>query len=141
MTELLYLHDHYLKEFDATILEIPDSKSVVLDRTALYPRGGGQPADRGVISLKDGTKNVVVDSSKEGERVIHVIAEPIPSDKVGERVHCSLDWPLRYLHMRYHTALHILSGVVFLKFGARIIRGTDLSGQVATRFQLGLPRQ
>ncbi len=70
MTELLYLEDHYLKEFDARVLEIPGSNSIVLDRTALYPRGGGQPSARGSIQM-NGTKFDVIDSSKQENRVVH----------------------------------------------------------------------
>jgi len=136
MTEFLYLQDHYLKEFDAKILEIPDSKSVVLDRTAIYPKGGGQPSDHGVISIKNGTKYTIIDSSKQGETIVHIILEPFSTALAGEQVHCSLDWPLRYSHMRYHTALHILSGVVFLKFGARITGGQIYADRARLDFSL-----
>jgi len=53
LTEMLYLYDHYLREFEAAIIEIPDLRSVVLDRTALYPRGGGQPSDKGELFLAE----------------------------------------------------------------------------------------
>ena len=65
MTELLYLNDHYLKEFDGTIVEIPDEKSIVLDRTAIYPRGGGQPSDRGTLLTQDQVRLEVIESQKE----------------------------------------------------------------------------
>ena len=136
MTEFLYLQDHYLKEFDAKILEIPDSRSVVLDRTAIYPKGGGQPSDQGIISIKDGTRYTIKDSSKQGEKIVHVILESFPTNIAGEQVHCSVNWPLRYSHMRYHTALHILSGVVFLKFGARITGGQIYADRARLDFSL-----
>jgi misacylated tRNA(Ala) deacylase len=140
MTELLYLGDHYLREFDARILELPSAGSIVLDRTALYPKSGGQPSDRGTVILKDGDRLVVADSAKEGNRVIHFLESPIPnaklSDLIGQEVHCTIDWPLRYLHMRYHTALHILSGVVFLKFGARITGGQIYPDRARLDFSL-----
>lgn len=123
MTSLLYLDDHYLKEFQAKIIEVPDPKSVVLDRTAIFPRGGGQPSDHGVINLKDGSTFNVIDSSKDDDRVVHHLATQIGGERVGETVHCSVDWNLRYLHMRYHTAVHILSGVVYHRFGAKITGG------------------
>jgi misacylated tRNA(Ala) deacylase len=125
MTELLYLFDHYLKEFDATILEISDSKTIVLDRTAFYPRGGGQPSDRGKLLLENGTTFEVIESSKGEGKVLHQISAEITDRQVpvGKRVHGVIDWDLRYKHMRHHTALHILSGVVFLKFNARITGG------------------
>ena len=123
MTSLLYLDDHYLKEFEAKIVEVPDTKSLVLDRTAIFPKGGGQPSDHGVICLKDSMTFEVVDSSKDADKVVHHLTTSIGSERVGENVHCSLDWKLRYFHMRYHTAVHILSGVVYHKFGAKITGG------------------
>jgi misacylated tRNA(Ala) deacylase len=128
LTDLLYLADHYLKEFDATILEIPDSKTIVLDRTAIYARGGGQPSDRGKLLLEDaGTLLAVIEASKNEGKVLHRIATELSesqrSDFVGRKVRGSIDWELRYKHMRHHTALHILSGIVFLKFNARITGG------------------
>lgn len=123
MTELLYLYDHYLKEFDATVVEIPDSKSVVLDKTAFYPRGGGQPSDNGKIVFDDGVVFEVTESSKSEDRVLHILNSEIGPERKGERANCTINWTLRYLHMRYHTALHILSGVAFRSFGARITGG------------------
>lgn len=127
MTELLYLSDHYLKEFDAGVVEVPDAKTLVLDRTAMYARGGGQPSDRGKLILEDGVIFDVVESTKSEGKVLHHIGAEISEDQrsalVGKRVHGVIDWDLRYKHMRHHTALHILSGVVFLKFNARITGG------------------
>lgn len=121
MTELIYLYDHYLKEFDATIIEIPDPQSIVLDRTAIYPRGGGQPSDRARLLLEDQEFEVTEATKSEG-RVLHRIASPI-GNMLGRKVRGTIDWDLRYKHMRHHTALHILSGVVFLKFNAKITGG------------------
>jgi misacylated tRNA(Ala) deacylase len=127
MTEMLYLYDHYLREFNATVVEFPDNKSVVLDRTLIYPRGGGQPSDKGTLTFESGRKVIVSESSKDHERVTHVLAEVLTPDELlklkGTRVKGAVDWELRYKHMRHHTALHILSGVVFQKFGSRITGG------------------
>ncbi|MCL5067214.1 MAG: alanyl-tRNA editing protein [Thaumarchaeota archaeon] len=127
MTQFLFLDDHYLKEFDAKIVEIPDEKSIVLDRTALYPRGGGQPSDHGTLILQDGRKISVSESVKDHDRIIHVVAPTLSSNDRetlnGTAVHGLVDWDLRYKHMRHHTALHILSGVVYHKFNARITGG------------------
>ncbi len=123
MTELLYLDDHYVREFDAVVVEIPDSKSVILDRTALYPRGGGQPSDHGKIVFDDGVDCEVTESTKSENGVVHSLASEVGQERKGGKVHCNVDWSLRYLHMRYHTALHILSGVAFLGYGAKITGG------------------
>ncbi len=128
MTDLLYLNDHYLKEFDATVVEVPEDQSVVFDRTAVYPRGGGQPSDHATITLQDQiTELETIDSMKSPERVVHQLSSRIPDELrpglVGKNLHVVLDWDLRYKHMRHHTALHILSGIVFQKFGAKITGG------------------
>ena len=127
MTQFLFLDDHYLKEFDAKIVEIPDEKSIVLDRTALYPRGGGQPSDHGTLILQDDKKIGVSESVKDHDRIIHIVAPTLSSNDRetlnGTPVHGLVDWDLRYKHMRHHTALHILSGVVYHKFNARITGG------------------
>jgi misacylated tRNA(Ala) deacylase len=126
MTELLYLNDHYLKEFDATVAELPDSHSIVLDRTAVYPRGGGQPSDHASLTFL-AEKFVTLESTKTPEKVIHQLSADLTeaqrSSLLNCQVHVSLDWELRYKHMRHHTALHILSGVVFHKFNAKITGG------------------
>jgi misacylated tRNA(Ala) deacylase len=128
LTELLYLNDHYLKEFDAVIVSSPSNTTLILDRTAIYPRGGGQPSDHGSLVLEgSGLKLGVVESSKGPEGVVHelstAIPDPVSKGLPGKRVHAIIDWELRYKHMRHHTALHILSGVVFHKYAARITGG------------------
>jgi misacylated tRNA(Ala) deacylase len=126
LTELLYLYDHYLKEFDAIIVEVPEPNSVVLDRTAIYARGGGQPSDHGKL-LRGDSALVVLEATKSEGKVVNKISralsEQAKEDLLGRQVHGVIDWDLRYKHMRHHTALHILSGVVFLKFNARITGG------------------
>jgi len=128
MTELLFLNDHYMKEFDATILEVPSVNSLVLDRTAIYPRGGGQPSDRGWLEIEDGGPRFeTLESSKENGKAVHQITSQISdlerSRLVGKKVRGTIDWDLRYKHMRHHTALHILSGVVYHQFQSRITGG------------------
>ena len=126
MTELLYLYDHYLKEFDAKVLS-SDGKSIILDRTAIYPRGGGQPSDKGVLTFDHLARLEVVDSQKESGSVVHFLAslqtKDVSDSFIGRTVHGSIDWPLRYSHMRHHTALHILSGVVYHEFNSKITGG------------------
>lgn len=136
MTKLLYLDDHYLKEFEAVVFEILDPKSVILDRTALYPKGGGQPSDHGRIVFNDGTTCEVIESVKSENGVVHLLSNDIQPARKGEEVRCTVDWPLRYLHMRYHTALHILSGVAFLSYGARITGGQIYSDRARLDFAL-----
>jgi len=127
LTEMLYLYDHYLKEFEAIVLEIPDNRSVVLDKTALYPRGGGQPSDKGWLVVEGGKKLTVMESSKDHDKVTHFFSEDLSPEELsklkGSTIKGVVDWELRYKHMRHHTALHILSGVVYHEFGSRITGG------------------
>lgn len=139
MTELLYLYDHYKKEFDATITEVPDPGSIVLDRTAIYARGGGQPSDKGKLTLEsNGGEFEVTEATKSEGNVVHKVNSPNGAGRelVGRKVNGVIDWDLRYKHMRHHTALHILSGVVFLKYNARITGGQIYAERA--RLDLGL---
>lgn len=120
--EALYLKDHYLKEFDAEVVEVKDDKYLVLDQTAFYPSSGGQPHDTGVIS-KDGEEFKVVYCGKFDGKISHEVDKP--GLKVGDKVHCVLDWDRRYKLMRSHTAAHIISEVIHRESGA-LITGNQL---------------
>ena len=123
MTEELFLEDSYLREFDAKVVRLA-GREVVLDRTAFYPGGGGQPPDKGVLGVGPVRASVVDARRGKGEasgEIVHVLDNPIPdtiSDLKGE-----LDWERRYAHMRHHTALHVLSGVIWESFGAKVTGG------------------
>ena len=119
MTELLYLTDSYLREFEATVLEVEGSK-VVLDRTAFYPQGGGQPSDIGVLLDDQGQIYRVLKVSKKG-KVFHKLDREPPT--AGTRVYGEIDWEHRYRLMRTHTALHILCGVIFRDYKASVTGG------------------
>ena len=119
MTRELFLKDAYLTEFESPVAEI-SGREVVLDQTAFYPGGGGQPADKGTLGV--GPVNAaVVDARREGDNVVHVLDKVIP-DTVRE-LKGELDWERRFAHMRYHTALHALSGVIWRSFGAKVTGG------------------
>ncbi len=117
MTERLYEQDAYLKGCTATITEVVDA-GVVLDRTVFYAMGGGQPGDRGTLTLEDGTELPVIDTRKgESGAVEHQVdAEALASaggrELIGQTVTAAIDWERRYLHMRMHTCLHLLGAVV-----------------------------
>lgn len=119
MTELIFHTDAYLKEFDATITT-GEGDRIVLDRTALYARSGGQPSDFGIIRANN-QEFRVVDSKKQGEDVWHQLDSAGPV--VGTPIHGILDWDRRYKLMRTHTALHILCGVIFRDYGAQVTGG------------------
>ena len=119
MTEQLFQTDAYLREFDATVTAV-DGNAVVLDRTAFYPGGGGQPCDVGTIAFDGGTASVVKVGRKEGE-IVHELDGPVPA--VGAAVSGTLDWVNRHALMRTHTALHVLCGVIWREYGAHVTGG------------------
>ncbi len=124
MTEKLYWKDQKMTEFEAEVLEVANGK-VRLDRTAFYPRGGGQPADKG--TLRSGSLEYIVENvEKEGDNVLHEITGDLLPEE-GAIVSGKIDWSRRYSHMRYHTAIHILDGVVTQLHGSE---GTLTGGQM-----------
>ena len=133
MTELIYQHDSYVKEFDATVTGIDaENNSVLLDRTAFYPGGGGQPNDEGSLIVDGVTYHV----AKAQRGNVHVIAgDALP--EVGASVHGVLDWERRYKLMRTHTAMHILCGVVWRDYGATVTGGNMelLKGRMDFKFE------
>jgi misacylated tRNA(Ala) deacylase len=119
MTEELFSDDSYTREFEAHVVRL-DGRELILDRTAFYPGGGGQPADKGSIGIGP-VRASVVDARREGGNVVHVLDTAIP-DTVRD-LKGTLDWERRYAHMRYHTALHVLSGVIWRNFEAKVTGG------------------
>jgi len=120
MTDAMYLYDAYQTDFDATVVSAEESK-VLLGATAFYPTGGGQPCDTGILQGPDGREYHVVEVSKTPGGISHVL--DAPGLVAGSAVHGRIDWARRLAHMRHHTALHILSGVVFRRFGSGITGG------------------
>lgn len=126
MTELLYQNDSYLKEFEAVVTGIdPENHAVILNRTAFYPGGGGQPCDTGKL-IVSGSEKTVIKVRKSSDEVLHYLdpGESLPTP--GEKVSGQIAWERRYQLMRTHTALHILCGVVFRDYGA-LVTGGDMS--------------
>ena len=119
-TELLYATDAYLRAFDAHVVELTFEGGVILDRTAFYPTGGGQPHDLGTLSW-DGRSSTVVEVRKNGSLVVHRLEGDSPA--VGSAVHGEIDWSRRYALMRHHTALHSMSGVIYELYGATVTGG------------------
>jgi misacylated tRNA(Ala) deacylase len=131
-TELLYLHDAYLREFDATVAEV-DGQRVRLDRTALYPTGGGQPHDTGSLSWAGGAAEIT-EVVKSGPDAWHVLDGATP--EVGTSVTGVLDWERRHALMRTHTALHILCGVIWNEWRTAVTGGnmTPLAARMDFEF-------
>jgi misacylated tRNA(Ala) deacylase len=114
-TELLYLRDAYQRTFSATVVDRRDD-AVVLDRTAFYPTGGGQPHDTGTLGGM-----AVTDVRKEGDAVWHTLAGAAPA--AGTVVDAEIDWDRRHALMRTHTALHVLCGVIWNEWSVPVTGG------------------
>ncbi len=123
MTDLLFHTDSYLQEFDAEVQAVnEDMHAVLLNRTAFFPGGGGQPFDKGILTTETGAFPLV--RARYGaEGVWHILAPEAALPRVGSAVHGELDWDLRYQHMRTHTAMHVLCGTIFRDFGALVTGG------------------
>jgi alanyl-tRNA synthetase len=111
MTERLYYHDAYLREWTAHIAaRSEDGLTVYLDRTAFYPASGGQPCDAGRIGGA-----AVIDVAEEEDRIAHRLAAPGPA--AGDEAACVVDWDRRFDHMQQHSGQHLLSAVFAERFG------------------------
>lgn len=112
MTEKLYYLDSHMREFTATVLSCTPGKhgyDVVLDRTAFYPEGGGQPGDSGTLS-----GIAVTDTHEQGETIVHYCEAPLTP---GETVEGRLDWERRFALMQQHSGEHMLSGLIHQLYG------------------------
>jgi misacylated tRNA(Ala) deacylase len=119
-TDRLDLADATLREWDAVVLDVDDD-GIVLDRSAFYPGGGGQPPDHGVL-LWGGVQTRIV-GARRGDDVRLVAAEGDPLPSVGAAVRGAIEDDRRTALMRTHSGLHLLSGVVFRDFGALVTGG------------------
>jgi len=120
-TTRLELTDQTLRTWDAVVLALDPEQGIVLDRSAFYPGGGGQPPDHGVL-LWGGVQTRVV-GARKGDDLWLVPADDDPLPPVGTTVRGALEDERRSALMRTHSGLHLLSGVVFRDFGALVTGG------------------
>lgn len=123
MTEELFREDSYLRDCDATVVAV-DGNSVTLDRTVFYPLGGGQPGDIGTLSWDSGSAKIVDTRYGDDGSIAHHLEEGAALPNVGDAVNAALDWDRRYIHMRMHTAMHLLGSV--LQYG---VTGGNISAE------------
>jgi len=137
MTELLYHTDAYAQDFEGVLTAVlTEERAVILDRTAFYPGGGGQPCDFG--SLNVGGASYTIDKvKKQGDDVLHYLGGMSPLPSVGSAARGTLDWTRRYKLMRTHTALHVLCGTIFRDYGAQVTGGNmePLKGHLDFEFE------
>ena len=111
MTKELFI-DGYCKSCKATVLSCTKGKNgyeVILDQTCFYPEGGGQPGDTGILGSSQ-----VIDTQRVDGKIIHYTEEKLEE---GSVVQGSIDWDRRFTFMQFHTAEHILSGLIHSKYG------------------------
>jgi misacylated tRNA(Ala) deacylase len=133
-TQRLDLADPTLREWESTVLWSDPEQGVVLDRSAFYPGGGGQPPDHGVL-LWQGVETRIVDTRKGDD--LYLI--PVPGDPVppaGTAVQGAIADERRTLLMRTHSGLHVLCGVVFRDFGALVTGGNMEPAEARMDFNL-----
>jgi misacylated tRNA(Ala) deacylase len=137
-TELLYLTDAYVREFEARVVAVdPLARAVALTSTAFYPGGGGQPADIGLLTF-GATAVAVAAVGRDGDgRVWHTLPAETPLPRVGTPVVGLLDWRRRHLLMRTHMALHLVNAVVWLDHGARVTGAHMSPGAGRVDLELG----
>jgi misacylated tRNA(Ala) deacylase len=111
MTEELFREDAYLARCEALAVAL-DGLDLYLDRTVLYPTGGGQPGDRGRLILGDGRALAVEDTLKGSDGIAHRLADDTSAPAAGTHLIAEVDWPRRYRLMRMHSAMHLLCAAV-----------------------------
>lgn len=138
MTERLYSTQQYLRSTAASVVDVDrDEQLVLLDRTVVYPGGGGQPPDTGELRLGSGASEdvlTVLDARADGRGVWHRIEGALPP--VGTPVEVAIDWERRHRLMRTHTAMHALCGLVWERFGSPVTGGNMEPGQGRLDFEL-----
>lgn len=123
MTEKLYLKDSYLREINAKMTNINGSE-ITVDNDIFYPNGGGQPADSGKVLYKE-NEYLVKDIKKDGENIVLVLDRVIDANE-GDEIKEIIDWEKRYAHMKLHTAIHIIDGVLEKDYNSSLITGNQI---------------
>lgn len=132
-TDTLYATDSSIREFSASVVAV-DGNEVALDQTAFYPGGGGQPHDLGRLEA-DGRVWNVTGVRKDDRYVWHAV-EGAELPAVGTKLWGVLEWERRYLLMRTHTALHILSAIAYRDYNAVVTGGNMDPGEGRLDFEI-----
>jgi misacylated tRNA(Ala) deacylase len=133
-THRLDLADPSLREWECTVLSSDPQDGIVLDRSAFYPGGGGQPPDHGVL-LWQGVQTRIV-GTRKGDDLYLLPAEGDPLPPAGTAVTGAVEDDRRSMLMRTHSGLHVLCGVVFRDFGALVTGGNMEPGEARMDFNL-----
>ena len=127
MSRELFQNDAYLRACDAVVIESnPKEKWFSVDQTVFYPLGGGQPGDTGVAFYKNDAEFAIVDTrrARDTGEILHFVDSETELPESGTELHLEINWERRYLHMRVHSCLHLLSATVPGKItGAQVYAG------------------
>jgi len=132
-TRMLYHEDPYLSQFEALVLRVLNDKYVVLEKTAFYPEGGGQPSDLGYLKFNE-TQSEVVDVQKVGNVIVHLVKGSVPQE--GEKVLGYIDWERRSSLMKHHTATHVLMGAARRVLGEHVWQAGAQKGVERSRLDI-----
>jgi misacylated tRNA(Ala) deacylase len=133
-THRLDLADPTLREWQCTVLASDADAGIVLDTSAFYPGGGGQPPDHGVL-LWNGVQTRIT-GTRKGDDLYLIPAEGDPLPAVGAHVTGAIEDERRSLLMRTHSGLHVMCGVVFRDFGALVTGNNMEPGEARMDFNL-----
>ena len=136
MTLQIFHEDSYQRSFSARVTgHDQQNHGIILDQTAFYPGGGGQPSDFGFIEIAD-SQIELKGVKKISGKLVHLLPEDMPLPLVDSSLTGHLDWDRRYQLMRTHTAMHILCGTIFRDHGASVTGGNmePLKGRMDFEF-------
>ena len=136
MTIRLYHGDSYLKKFTADVVNLnEENHGVILNQTAFFPGGGGQPGDKGILYFQGNESHLERVKSVDG-KLVHLVDPGVPLPELHSTISGELNWDYRYKLMRTHTAMHVLCGVIFRDYGASVTGGNmaPLQGRMDFEF-------
>ncbi len=129
----IYYDDAYIKQFKSKVLRVLDNEFVILEKSAFYPEGGGQPSDIGKFEFESGTSEVF-DVQKIGNVILHTIKGNVPSE--GVIVKGTIDWDRRLSLMRNHAATHVINGAARYVLGNHVWQSGAQKGVESSRLDI-----
>jgi len=143
MTEKVFYQDSYQKALTSEVVEVLEG-GLLLAATIFYPLGGGQPGDRGVLTISGRDYNVVdTRYADDGHNIVHYLeSDDLSEVRVGDGVDMQIDWERRHRLMRMHTSMHLLCSLITAQATGGSVGETesridfDLQGQVVDKEQL-----
>jgi misacylated tRNA(Ala) deacylase len=136
VTLQIYHQDSYCQSFDATVTAVDqENHGIILNQTAFFPGGGGQPMDHGWLIISDKKTQLKGVKTISG-KIVHLLPTDIPLPEPTSDLEGHLDWERRYQLMRTHTAMHVLCGTIFRDYGASVTGGNmdPLKGRMDFEF-------